>query len=84
MSLLKIPSKHPKPIHKFSPPYIPAISEQPISELTDNPIATEKLGQSKSNAAATGSKRAQIPIHEYIADINNKYSLINQINLNTP
>lgn len=27
MSLLKIPSKHPKPIHKFSPPYIPAISE---------------------------------------------------------
>ena len=60
--LLNIPIKQAKPIQKFNPPYMPAISEQPISEVTDNPIATEKLGQPRSNAPATGSKRAQMPI----------------------
>ena len=59
---LNIPIKQAIPIQKFNPPYMPAISEQPISEVTDNPIATEKLGQPRSNAPATGSKRAQMPI----------------------
>lgn len=27
ISLLNIPNKHPMPMQKFSPPYIPAISE---------------------------------------------------------
>ena len=84
ISLLNMPIRHAIPMHKLRPPYMPAISEQPTSEITDNPTATEKLGQPRSNAPATGSNRAQIPINEQIADINNKYSLIIQINLNTP
>lgn len=76
--------RHNTPIDKFKPPYNPAISEYPISELTDNPMASMKLGHPNSNAPATGSNIAHPPIITYVKDINNKNILINQINLYSP
>ena len=57
-----MPTRHISPIHKFKPPYMPAISEYPISDLTERPIASIKLGHPKSSALARGSNIAHPPI----------------------
>ena len=60
--LLKMPMKHIMPIDILSPPYNPAISEYPISEVTVNPTASKKDGYPRSSALRIGSNIAQIPI----------------------
>ena len=42
--LLNIPMKHIMPITILSPPYNPAISEYPISDVTVNPTASRNDG----------------------------------------
>ena len=39
MFLLKIPTRHIMPKHKFKPPYNPAISEYPNGDVTERPTA---------------------------------------------
>ena len=41
---LNKPTKHIMPMHKFKPPYIPAISEYPICDLTAKPTASKNDG----------------------------------------
>ena len=44
MFLLKIPTRHIMPKHKFKPPYNPAISEYPNGDVIERPTAFKKLG----------------------------------------
>ena len=84
MFLLKIPTRHIMPKHKFKPPYNPAISEYPNGDVIERPTAFKKLGYPSSRAPSKGSNIAQTPIKAYINAINNKYNLIIQINFFSP
>ena len=84
MLLLKIPTRHIMPKHKFKPPYNPAISEYPNGDVIERPTAFKKLGYPSSRAPSKGSNIAQTPIRAYIDAINNKYNLIIQINFFSP
>jgi hypothetical protein len=59
---LNKPIKHIDPIQRFKPPYIPAISEEPISDVTCKPTASVK----------PESIIAQAPIAKYVSPIKTK------------